>query len=695
VTARRLAWTLWAFAVGAVVVRVPVDLAVPDTPNDWGEYVFAIVAVALYATIGALITSRQLGNRVGLLFSVVALSAGMGLLAGSYASLADARDLPFAAAASWVGQLAFVTMIGPLAFLFLIFPTGRPPSRRWGVLLRVMLVAYGIAVLLFVLTPGPLEAGFAQLDHALENPVAFPQNWEGPVETLTAIAGFVVLVGALLSIVSLIQRYRQAPASERQQIRWLAFLGAFIAMFILVVFPLGVTGVIPEEGAVSNVTFLVLISLIFLGVPITCGVAILRYGLWDLDVVVKKTVQYGVLVVATIAVVGTLLFLLPIMFVGLDRDLLPGVVVGVVLSVLVAMLRLPARRLADRIVYGGRATPYEVLSEFAGHLGETYATEDVLPRMARLLGEATGARVARVWLSVGGTMRPAASWPVEGAPSADVPAKLDAEGRPPENEHVFEVRHQGELLGALSVTPAPDDPITPSKDKLARDMAAQAGLVLRNVGLIEEVRESRRRIVAAQDERARKLERDIHDGAQQQLVALSVKLGLVERVIRSDPATAEAMVAQAKRETTEALENLRDLARGVYPPVLADQGLAAALRSQARKSPIPVEIEQTGIERYPQDAEAAVYFSCLEALQNVAKYADATTATVRLAQTNGSLTFEVTDDGRGFDPAAAERGSGLQGIADRLAALGGTLTVRSAPGAGTTIAGSLPVEAAT
>jgi signal transduction histidine kinase len=152
------------------------------------------------------------------------------------------------------------------------------------------------------------------------------------------------------------------------------------------------------------------------------------------------------------------------------------------------------------------------------------------------------------------------------------------------------------------------------------------------------------------------------------------------------------MLADLQTETNHALEDLRDLARGIYPPLLADKGLGAALESQARKSAIPVSVEIDGIGRYPQEAEAAVYFSCLEALQNVAKYAHATSATVRLAQADRTLSFEVSDDGRGFDPAAASRGSGLQGIADRLAALGGELEVHSAPGDGTTVAGRLPVE---
>ena len=136
---------------------------------------------------------------------------------------------------------------------------------------------------------------------------------------------------------------------------------------------------------------------------------------------------------------------------------------------------------------------------------------------------------------------------------------------------------------------------------------------------------------------------------------------------------------------------LRDLARGIYPPLLADKGLGAALESQARKSPVPVSVETDGVGRYPQEAEAAVYFSCLEALQNVAKYAEASSATVRLAQSNGSLVFEVADDGRGFDTTSTRFGTGLQGIADRLSALDGELAIRSEPGSGTKVRGRIEV----
>jgi signal transduction histidine kinase len=687
---RRLAWTIWGISLAFLIAWLFVDAS--SGPVEIGEYAFVVFAVLLYSTVGALITSRQSSNRVGLLFAWVGLSASISLLAGSYATLAQQRDLPFLAWAAWVGRVGFAAMFGPLGFLFLIFPTGRPPSRRWGWLLRVMLVAYAVTMIGFALTPGPLEAGFAELPRPVANPIGLPSSWRQSIEAITTVAGLILALGAVTSVLSLIQRYRRAAQLERQQIRWLAFLGVFLGIILVLSFSLFATGAVSDDSIVSAITFFAFIVGMFLGIPLVCGIAILRHGLWDLDVVVKKTVQYGLLVAGFVVAVAVLAALLPFLVLGVgggDVIDVPMIVIGALLTIGLILVRSRAQRWANRIVYGKRSTPYEVLSEFAERVGETYSTEDVLPRMAQLLGEATGAREARVWLRIGNEMRADASWPPDAAQTRNVPARADE--LPDFGDDVaFEVRHQGELLGALTVSVAANDPMNATKEKLARDMAAQAGLVLRNVRLIEDLRESRRRIVSAQDERARTLERNIHDGAQQQLVALSVKLRLATGLLERDPAKARAMLEELQGQTTETLEDLRDLARGIYPPLLADKGLPAALEAQARKSPVPVTVQPDGVGRYGQDVESAVYFCCLEALNNVAKYADASSVEIRLRQSDGALRFEVADDGVGFQTDATTHGTGLQGIADRLDALGGRLEIRSAPGEGTTLVGLVP-----
>jgi signal transduction histidine kinase len=262
--------------------------------------------------------------------------------------------------------------------------------------------------------------------------------------------------------------------------------------------------------------------------------------------------------------------------------------------------------------------------------------------------------------------------------------------------------HHAELLGALSITKKRGDAFTPAEDTLVGNLAAQAGLVLRNVGLTEqliarlaELRTSRERLVTTQDRERQRLERDIRGGAQRQLAGLASELELAAQALEHDEAQAKALLNQVTSHTAQALKDLRELARGIYPALLADMGIAAALDAQARKAPIPVSVEAGGIGRYPQETEAAVYFCALEALRNAAKHAHASRASVRLSESNAELQFEVADNGQGFDPATTRQGTGLQGIADRIDALGGHVHVDSAPGQGTKINGQVPVLATT
>ena len=479
---------------------------------------------------------------------------------------------------------------------------------------------------------------------------------------------------------------RRSKGEERQQLKWFVYavgvsMGALIVSILISIVSTSAGNVL------SGVAFQLGVGL---AVPAAAALAVMKYGLYEVDVVINKTIVYLLLAAVITAIyVGIVVGIGAI--IGAQGNVGLSVLATAVVAVGFQPIRERSRRFANRLVYGKRATPYEVLSEFAGRIGDSYSLEDVLPRTARLLGEGTGADRADVWLKVGAELVAAGSWPdtVEheriGLTDPDDP-------RVPNASRTVAVRHRGELLGALSIQKPSNDPIKPAEDKLLSDVASQAGLVLRNVGLIEDLRASRQRLVAAQDEERRKIERNIHDGAQQQLVALAVKVNLAESMVGKDTEKEREFLGQLKADATDALENLRDLARGIYPPLLADQGLAAALGSQANKAAIPVTVEADGIGRYRQDAEAAIYFCCLEALQNVAKYAEASRALVRLSQADGRLRFEVEDDGRRFDTDSTSYGTGLQGIADRLAALDGTLEVRSAPGSGTTLRGSVPVQ---
>jgi len=642
-----------------------------------------VIAFTLFGIVGALLLSRLPGNRVGglLLFgaAVTAASFAAGELM-TYLVGEGITDGPAVVAMGLVSSLGWLVGIFPvILFLPQLFPDGHLPSRRW-----LPFAWLCVAVLAFL----GLSLLFGQdtLTGSSDNAViANPFFVQGLADLEIPDPVFAVtLIGLLVgSVLSLVLRFRRSSGVERQQIKWVALAVAFLASSFLlstVASAIGLNGDL-IDSIVSGIAFIAL--------PVAVAVAVLQYHLYELDVVVKKALVAGALVLLVIAAYAAVVGLLGVITSG-NESSGSVFIVALLLGLAFRPVTRFARRIADRVVYGRRATPYEVLTEFSERVGESYATEDVLGRMAQILGQATGAASARVWLRLGAELRPAASWPTDAEP-AQVAFVANEVLPTIEGETVVEVRDRSELLGALSVAMPPSDPMNPSKERLVRDLASQAGLVLRNVRLVEELRSSQRRLVRAQDRERRRLERNIHDGSQQQLVALSVKTRLARDLTARDPAQAAELLTQIDAEIQTALGDLRDLARGIYPPLLIDEGLRAALDAQARRSPVPTTVRADGLGRYAPEVEAAVYFSCLEALQNVVKYAEASSATVILAQSNGHLTFEVVDDGRGFDPAAERTGTGLQGIADRLGALHGEVTIRSEPGAGTRVRGRIEV----
>jgi signal transduction histidine kinase len=675
-TAKRIVWpavVLFAFLgpVGLYLVARAKD----DIAEDG---VFAAIFLAVCA-IGALVALRQPGNPIGWLLLFCSCVIAVAFVASAYATFGYERDgLPMLQWAAWLASWPWALAIGLLlTFLFLLFPDGRLPSRRWRPVAWASGVAIATVCVSVALTPGRLEGTPA------ENPIGVP----GTRELLDAAAGiafFALGALAIASVISLLVRFRRASGDERKQIAWFLFAASLLVVDILV------DTVMEAFGVVRNAWFVTALDAIaFVSIPTAVGIAILKYRLYEIDTVIRKSVVIGLLAAFITAVylgivvgVGAL--------VGSQRNILLSIVATAIIAIVFQPIRERVRRLADRLVFGQRATPYEVLADFSERAAGTYSTDEVLPRMVQVLAAGTGAIEARVWLRVGSELRMGASWPSD-AVVAPVSAQSDNLAGFPDGEQAFPVRHGGELLGAITVVMPSSDPLTPDREKLLNDVAAQAGLILRNVRLIEDLRESRRRIVAAQDERAKALERNIHDGAQQQLVALTVKLRILGQIAGRDPERTAEMAANLQHEATEALENLRDLARGIYPPLLADQGLGAALEAQARKAAVPVSFETDGIGRYSQSVESAVYFCCLEALQNVSKYAHATHVEIRLEATPDELIFEVADDGRGFDMSSRRYGSGLVGMADRMEAIGGVLEVRSRPKIGTEVEGRIPV----
>ena len=364
----------------------------------------------------------------------------------------------------------------------------------------------------------------------------------------------------------------------------------------------------------------------------------------------------------------------------------PAVVATAVVAVTLEPVRLALRRAFV-------VSAFDRLAAFGASMAGAVETEQVGPRMARLLAESTGARRVEVWLLDGGEELLAA-WPADAAPIDRSAATAEA----------HDVRHSGDLLGRVV---RDGGPLRPVERDLRDDLLGQAGLALRQVALTtrlrqaaelsaaraEELRDSRQRIVATADTARARLERDIHDGAQQHLVALAIRLRLARTVAERDPRRAAAQLPALQEAAIAATTTLDELSYGLYPSALTDAGVAAALRDAAATSPVPVDVIDATTRRYPSDVEAAVYFSCLEAVQNAVKHAAADRITVRLTDDGTgdgeALVFAVHDDGCGL-PAPPPAGTGLRGMRDRVEAAGGSLTITGGPGEGTTVTGRVP-----
>jgi signal transduction histidine kinase len=677
----------WAVFAAVAVLLVPIFvLATIDGSLriDAAFISLAVLMIVGYSTVGVIVASRQPGNAIGwlmLLIGAVFAVTGFSSEYAKYTYITNPGGLPARAAAAWISGWGFTLVLQPLALIMLLFPDGRPASPRWRPFVIAGVAITVGAVITQMFLPSPITVGDTI---EVANPLGI-QALAGAIDAVQVIT-VVAAVGILLAgFASLIQRFRHAGDTERQQLRWLMYVTAVGMTLFLVTALLSIGLQAGESRPVQQFTLFALFVTVGIGLPAALGISILRFRLYDLDVVVKKTVVFGILVVLLAAV------FLVVVAAGVIVGGVGSPPVTFVLGVLVWPMWRLSQRIADRVVYGGRASPYEVLQEFSERASDTYAAEDVLPRMAAVLAAGTRAKQVTIWLVVGGSVRPAGAWP---APRDDASIPLVDGAIPSLPGDVFDVRHHGELLGAISLTMPVSDPIGPGRADLVRGIAGQAGLVLRNARLIEELRASRQRLVVAQDEERRKIERNLHDGAQQQLVALAVQLKLARSLVERDPPQAVGMLETLQDAAGDALEELRALAHGIYPPLLADKGLGSALEAQARRAAVPTVVTGVTDERFRRDVEAAVYFSVLEALNNVAKYAEASAATVTLERREERLVFEVRDDGRGFDAATTVYGSGLQGITDRLDAIGGTVMIESSIGAGTIVRGSVPTVGA-
>lgn len=656
----------WPWVAGAIVTTMGL-LAVVVEPRARSPW-FISTFVALMA--GTFILSKAPRNVIGrLLFAF-----------GMVEWLSGIMHIPFLDADTVV--LGWVDAVGSaintaglflLGFLLLRFPTGELLSPRW---------RYAERLGIFVMTLGAISAlvggGWGGDPAQAVAPSPLRDSAGDLADVLPTIFFPSIGVFFFFSVASIVIRFSRSAGVERQQLKWLAFAAVGLMA------SLAATGFDVDASTWEELVIPAGISLI----PIAIGLAISKYRLFDIDVVISKTIVFGVMVVFIAGIYVMLVVGIgSVLGVG-ESNLVLSVLSTAVVALAFEPFRLRAQRWANRLVYGTRATPYEVLSDLTSRLSQAQSYSGLLERMARQLADGTGAESAVVWTLDGERFVAEAGYPE--SPEATV-SEADLPGF-----HVA-VEHDGHRVGALSVHKSRGENLTSTELALLDDLAGSAGLVMGKLRLdaqlqqrAKELSESRRRLVHAQSEERRRLERDLHDGAQQLVVSLKVKLGIAAQIARGEEVEKVAdLLDSLAGDAQLAIEEIRTLAKGIHPPLLEAEGLGAAIRSIAGSSGLDVRVAVDGLARHPIDVEAAIFYCISEALSNVAKHAPGSPVEIRISESGGLLNFSVADRGPGLANSNGAHGSGLRNMADRIEALGGSITIGNREGGGVLVAGEL------
>jgi len=677
----------------AFVAVIAVVVALTDAPNAGHLTLWSvsIVAVVCWAIAGVVLVART--PRLGLLCSLVALGGGLSVMV---MRVGDRHiGLGVDDATRRIADVFALLTMAVVVHVVLSLPDGvlKTKGRQLGAA-----AWYGVAIVLCVyyaagskaLSPWPLALGWC------------------------------VAVGSAMP--ALRGRYVDASAHSRQLIQSLVAGSALALTFIVVLITLhSLVDWSVDVGA----------PLIALSCLVPLGLAV---GASNAASHADRVLVHLITTLGTVAIVAGAYLLAVRGFdkaptTHTDRDLLWWAMAAAAVAA-VAQLALRGRfsRIATSFTYGAREAPDEVVRSFGTRMTRAIPMDELLLQLVESLRKTLSLASAEIFTGNGEVLDLVVSVPDRPARSLHVTrderqviARAGVSGNAWASVwlpsiatsdligpmRVAPISHAGELLGIIVVSKVEGAvAFREEDDRVLADLARQVGLALHNAQLdtalqssldelrrqADELRASRARVVASGDAERRRVERNLHDGAQQHLVALAVNLRLTKDIVAEDPEMASQMLDELAEAVQETIRELRELAHGIYPPLLVDSGLGEALKAVVNRSPLDIELITDGIGRYGGDVEAAVYFCCLEALQNAGKHAPSAHVVVRVWEETGSLLFEVRDDGPGFDIRTAQRGHGYVNMMDRLGAIGGAVRWESEIGHGTAIRGSLPLD---
>ncbi len=643
----------------------------------------ALVMAIPFPAVGVLIVSRQPGNAIGWIFCAVGLLQGINISAaqyGRYALLADPGLLPGGAEMFWLASWTWFPSLALLVtFLLLLFPDGRLPSPRWRPLAWVSAASLALATV-------PTAAALWSVGGL--GILCAQQEFEAARETLRALCppepapleeGLLIRIGfvgialtgmsSLGSVISLVVRFRCSAGLERQQIKWFAYAGVVTFLCVAAMF----TPLDYYRG---------ILSLGILTIPVAVGIAVLRYRLYNIDLLINRTLVYAAL---TAMVVGV--YVLVVGYLGAvfqtGSNLYVSLLAAGVVAVLFAPVRDRLQRVVNRLMYGDRDEPYEVISRLGERLETVLAPETVLPTIVETVREALKLPYAAIELPQDGGFEVAAS-----------------SGEPPAGFLRLPLSYQGETVGRLSVgARAPGEEFSAADRRLLGDLAHHAGVAVHGVRVMDDLRRSRERLVLAREEERRRLRRDLHDELAPTLAALGLAASTVGELIPLDPKRAAALNSELQVEIRATVGEVRRLVYDLRPPTLDELGLVGAVRERAARytasvggNGLRLTVEASGLPpELPAAVEVAAYRIVQEALMNVVRHAKAHACAVRLScPVSRALEIEVTDDGVGL-PGSPEPGVGLRSMRERAAELGGSCKIEPAAPTGTRVFARLPL----
>ncbi len=677
-TAFWLAWFTWGLYL--VIAIVTLLFKMKNAPSEWLSDIFNALVLLAFATVGALIASRHPQNPIGWIFCISTLLWALGVFLleyAVYALITIPGSLPAGALmgvfGGWARGTGWFLM---LTFLLLLFPNGHLPSSRWRPLARLIVGLLAAFTITSLRAPYSSDTRLA----TVHNPIGIP-GASDLFDLLTTLISLGLLATVIPCIVAVVLRFRRARGDERQQLKWFAY-GTTLSILMLIAI---VILVFSNNGAPDTFFFLAVVC-----IPISAGIAILRYRLYDIDVLINRTLVYGLLTFLVVSI-----YVLAVGYLGAlfrtGSNLLISLIATGLVAVLFQPLRALLQRSVNRLLYGQRDEPHTVITGLSQRLEATLVPDAVLPTIVETVAQALKLPYAAILLQQDDEFTFVASYGNQKGEPLALP-----------------LVYQRESIGKLLLAPrSPGEDFTPSDLRLLNELTHQISLAAHAVRLTadlqrsnEHLRATRARLVTTREEERRRLRRDLHDGLGPTLAALTLKIGAARKLLSRDPATVETLLLELNGDIETTVGDIRRLVYNLRPPALDDLGLPGAIRERVAHYTISKEADQANalhiefeateqLPPLPAAVEVAAYRIVQEALTNVVRHGHARTCHIRLSL-DDVLTVEICDDGVGL-PTEQRIGVGIRSMHERAAELDGTCVVEPLPAGGTRVLACLPI----